>query len=688
MATDEQNVYITGSSLADWSTEATQAQIAGSLKQIQADGNAMIRMLTHIANGTKISAKELKQAKDSVKTGNRIEAVNNKKEQTRDNRVINSQQKIASTGLATLSAMTGLRSDIVDVERKQKKRDEYFHSLQKQGFTDEAAGKGADRKIQMDLYRRLGDVIGGFTIATAGIAEAASSGLRQGFNERFAMVAEMRQAGLLGNMSDVEAGFIEMSQVISATNFSFGEASEFTKEFARAVGVMGVKAALDFSNSIADESGSDFMRKYALEFGQVANIAGEYIDSLRIGGQLSTMSDKDMRSGMNDFMSNVEMTSNVLKISMEEAAALMKKAIGPTDVALLAMLPEEQRKAIEAGFQSVNAQGNPMSETLAKRLAAGSRGAFLQTAEYQEMAQTAPGREVLNFVEQMANTLETGSNEDFQSALAQGFPELATSLIEMTRGTGVGVQLLNDPQLAGMVGSIIEASQNYGAAADGTTKGTQNEAEQEMTSRMIQVREALILSEAALNIHMESFIDNMRTITESQRELAIETAKMLSTMVPVTDTLSGISTFYQTLKNTAFTKLAEMVTIGEVDPSIQAIIDAQNLTSELNGTTLPSVVEFGSRSDGLNSSIDTRMAAFKNTMKEIDDSDFSNSDKLKELEKLYSAFKLQAETTQALIVRNNDAITDDKTLTKTWTENYQDIQRFAQSLDDFVKELK
>jgi hypothetical protein len=688
MATDEQNVYITGSSLADWSTEATQAQIAGSLKQIQADGNAMIRMLTHIANGTKISAKELKQAKDSVKTGNRIEAVNNKKEQTRDNRVINSQQKIASTGLATLSAMTGLRSDIVDVERKQKKRDEYFHSLQKQGFTDEAAGKGADRKIQMDLYRRLGDVIGGFTIATAGIAEAASSGLRQGFNERFAMVAEMRQAGLLGNMSDVEAGFIEMSQVISATNFSFGEASEFTKEFARAVGVMGVKAALDFSNSIADESGSDFMRKYALEFGQVANIAGEYIDSLRIGGQLSTMSDKDMRSGMNDFMSNVEMTSNVLKISMEEAAALMKKAVGPTDVALLAMLPEEQRKAIEAGFQSVNAQGNPMSETLAKRLAAGSRGAFLQTAEYQEMAQTAPGREVLNFVEQMANTLETGSNEDFQSALAQGFPELATSLIEMTRGTGVGVQLLNDPQLAGMVGSIIEASQNYGAAADGTTKGTQNDAEKEMTSRMIQVREALILSEAALNIHMESFIDNMRTITESQRELAVETAKMLSTMVPVTDTLSGISTFYQTLQNTAFTKLAEMITIGEVDPSIQAIIDAQNLTSELNGTTLPSVVEFGSRSDGLNSSIDTRMDAFKNTMKEIKDSDFSPSDKLKELEKLYSAFKLQAETTQALIVRNNDAITDDKTLTKTWTENYQDIQRFAQSLDDFVKELK
>ena len=120
MATDEQNVYITGSSLADWSTEATQAQIAGSLKQIQADGNAMIRMLTHIANGTKISAKELKQAKDSVRTGNRNEAVNNKKEQARDNRVINSQQKIASSGLATLSAISGLRSDTLDKTEKER----------------------------------------------------------------------------------------------------------------------------------------------------------------------------------------------------------------------------------------------------------------------------------------------------------------------------------------------------------------------------------------------------------------------------------------------------------------------------------------------------------------------------------------------------------------------------------------
>lgn len=685
MATDEQNVYITGSSLADWSTEATQAQIAGSLKQIQADGNAMIRMLTHIANGTKISAKELKAAKDSVRTGNRIEAVNNKKEQARDNRVINSQQKIASSSLATLSAISGLRSDTLDVERRQKKRDEYFQALQQQGFTDDAAGKAADRKIQMDLYSRIGGVLAGFTASVTGLVEAGFAGVEKGYAERFAMVAEMRQAGLLGNMADTEAGFIEMSKTISATNFTFGEASEFTKEFARAVGVIGVKSALQFSEAVASTTGMDFMRKYALEFGQVANIAGEYIDTLRIGGQLSSMSDRDMRSGMNDFMSNVEMTSNVLKISMEEAAALMKKAVTATDVALLSMLPEEQRKAIEAGFQSVNAQGNPMSETLAKRLAAGSRGAFLQTAEYQEMAQTAPGREVLNFVEQMANTLETGSNEDFQSALAQGFPELATSLIEMTRGTGVGVQLLNDPQLAGMVGSIIEASQNFGGdrgAASGTTAGAGEDAELSLIQQQIQIREALVLSEAAMNTHMENFIDDMMDINVAQLQLAREVAITLETMSGITGITNEVRTFLTTLKDKSLTAILSTIP-GEASPELQALLDAQS------GYTSQVLTDAGSRK--LDDDFDKKMIRFNERFEEIQqnfkDNSIGKNEKDEQLKDLLISFQMQSKLTEAMLLSNKEAFTAGSEKETTWEENVKNIAVFAEKLDEFTKKL-
>ena len=685
MATDEQNVYITGSSLADWSTEATQAQIAGSLKQIQADGNAMIRMLTHIANGTKISAKELKEAKDSVKTGNRTEAVNNKKEQARDNRVINSQQKIASSSLATLSAISGLRSDTLDVERRQKKRDEYFQSLQKQGFTDDAAGKAADRKMQMDLYSRIGSVLAGFTASVTGLVEAGFAGVEKGYAERFAMVAEMRQAGLLGNMADTEAGFIEMSKTISATNFTFGEASEFTKEFARAVGVIGVKSALQFSEAVASTTGMDFMRKYALEFGQVANIAGEYIDTLRIGGQLSSMSDRDMRSGMNDFMSNVEMTSNVLKISMEEAAALMKKAVTATDVALLSMLPEEQRKAIEAGFQSVNAQGNPMSETLAKRLAAGSRGAFLQTAEYQEMAQTAPGREVLNFVEQMANTLETGSDEDFQSALAQGFPELATRLVEMTRGTGVGVQLLNNPELAGMVGSIIEAAQNFGGdrgAASGTTAGAGEDAELSLIQQQIQIREALVLSEAAMNTHMENFIDDMMDINVAQLQLAREVAITLETMSGITGITNEVRTFLTTLKDKSLTAILSTLP-GEASPELQALLDAQS------GYTSQVLTDAGSRK--LDDDFDKKMIRFNERFEEIQqnfkDNSIGKNEKDEQLKDLLISFQMQSKLTEAMLLSNKEAFTAGSEKETTWEENVKSIAVFAEKLDEFTKKL-
>jgi hypothetical protein len=397
------------------------------------------------------------------------------------------------------------------------------------------------------------------------------------------------------------------------------------------------------------------------------------------------MSDKDMRSGMNDFMSNVEMTSNVLKISMEEAAALMKKAVAPTDVALLAMLPEEQRKAIEAGFQSVNAQGNPMSETLAKRLAAGSRGAFLQTAEYQEMAQTAPGREVLNFVEQMANTLETGSNEDFQSALAQGFPELATSLIEMTRGTGVGVQLLNDPQLAGMVGSIIEASQNYGGdrgADAGTTAGARQDAEGTLIQQQIQIREALVLSEAAMNTHMENFIDDMMDINVAQLQLAREVAITLETMSGITGITNEVRTFLTTLKDKSLSAILSTLP-GEASPELQALLDAQS------GYTSQILSDSGSRE--LDSDFDKKMIGFTERLESIkedyEDENIGKNERDAQIKELLISFQMQSKLTEAMLIANKEAITAGSEKESTWEENVKNIAKFAGELNKFTKKM-
>ena len=677
---EQQDVYITGSALADWSTEATQSQIHGSLKQIQADGNAMIRFLHHIANGTKITSKELKKAVDSIKQSTGHDKTSDKKELAQGGRIVASQQKIASGTLASISAITGLRGDVIDADRRKKKRDLDFQALLSQGFDEDSANKGADRAAQMDLFKKLAITLGGFTAGVKTVADVLQEGVAQSFNERFSMVAEMRQAGLLARMSDTEAGFVQMSKTISATNFTFGEATQFTKQFAKTVGVLGVKSALSFANTVADsriENGMGYMEKYALEFGQVSNIAGEYLDTLRISGQLATMDKGKMRAGMDDFMSNVEMTANVLKISMEDAADLMKKAFGPADVALLASLPAEQRDAIEEGFLSMGAQGNPMAETLAKRLAAGSRGAFLQTAEYQEMAGTAPGREVLNFVEQMAQQLEKGDTQSFQEALAEGFPDLAERLVQMSKQGGVRVQLLSDPQLASMVGQIIEAAQTYGDAAKGTRAGADQPAEEAQVKSMMQIREALVASETAMNVHMERFVENLKKYTAVQRELADKTGLLLANFKGPVGLATDISTWWSQVKGYTIAKIFEKAAEMGTDDA------GYNKMREMHG-----IID-----DGDFTKKDASMdAAYGDIMSKFNLID-ANKANLSFEENQLKADQLRADIAAALygvekvITGNAEKIKGDAGLTQIWQENLKQLTDYAAKLDEFTGEL-
>ena len=674
MATDEQNVYITGHGLREWSTEATQKIIEGSLKQIMADNNALLRYTAAMASGDKNANKILSQAVTSIRENTKNDVKGDKKEQVQGNRIVNSQQKIASTSLASLSAVTGLGSTILDVERREKKRDDTYNSLISQNFSEDAANKGADRKMQMDLYKSLTLKMTAFGLGVKSLADMFAGAAEQGFAERFAMVAEMRQAGLLSGMEGAEAGFIQMSKTISDTNFTFGEATEFTKQFSKAVGVTGVKSALTFANTVARDGadGMGYMKKYALQFGQVSTIAGEYLDTLRISGQLRGMDDGKMRSGMSDFMSNVEMTSNVLKISMEDAADLMKKAFGPADVALLATLPAEQRDAIKEGFLAMGAQGNPMAETLAKRLAAGSRGAFLQTAEYQEMAGTAPGREVLNFVEQMAGQLENGDTESFQSALAQGFPELADRLVQMSAQGGVRVQLLSDPQLASMVGQIIEAAQTYGNAAKGTQMGTQQPGEQANIKQQIQIREALNLSETAMNLHMEAFIENVNEVSEANRKLANEMARVLGSYTGAVGIIADASTWIDILGKTIITTGADWLTKNQ---NLNEVVEGRINDQNAGGTP----IEFDPSK--IDKTIDNNLAYMETRFSKMQG---MNSDDAKLEAKILSGELRDAIVMLKSVVESNIIAKKDE---GTWQENKKLLVEYAEKLDKFTTEL-
>ena len=191
-------------------------------------------------------------------------------------------------------------------------------------------------------------------------------------------------------------------------------AAEFTKEFSKTVGVLGVNSTLDFVASLA--RGDDgLMKEFAMSFGDASAMAGEYLDTLRISGQLSGRSDQQLRQGMDSFMSNVQATANVLKISMTEAASLMKNSMSDVEKGMLLTLPKAMQDSVRGAMAFAGGVDNPLTELLSARLGAGSQGGFQLTSSFQDTSQTALGMEMIKFVNQAASQLENGGDAQFQT---------------------------------------------------------------------------------------------------------------------------------------------------------------------------------------------------------------------------------------------------------------------------------
>lgn len=566
MAADEQNVYITGAAggLADWAKEGTQSAIAQSLKQIQADNNQMLRFLHKIANGEKTSASSLSKLGAEIKQTRQTAATAADQAGARDTKKASTNRGIIESGRATLAALVGLRTDTQNETRSAQKREATYRDLLSQGFSESAANSGANTVASLSKHAKMMERAAGWAAALVTVFTMGKTAEEQGFNERFAMVSEMRQAGLLASIKRTEQGFINISSIISDAGFTFGEATDFVQHFSKMVGVVGVKSALEFSKKIANgpdiiAGGMDLMRKYTMNFTQVSKMSGDYLDSLRIAGQLQGRSDDELYSGMKDFMTNVEMTSNILKISMTDAAELMRQSLKAEDVALLATLPKEQREAIENGFLAMgaNAQGNPMAETLAARLSAGSSAEFLQTAEYQQMAGTSVGREVLQFVEKMAQELEGGTSDSFATALAEQFPKFADQLTEMASQGGVRVQLLSDKQLASMVGSIITAAQNFNDADKGQADARGLVEDAAANNSQLQKQRAAVMSESAFTLYMDSFIANILETTKQQVILANAIAAAMKEFQPVSAGATNVVTTGENIIRATLSQLTD-----------------------------------------------------------------------------------------------------------------------------------
>ena len=509
------DVHITGSDLPQWATEMTQSQIATTLaNQFNVDKDQAKKLSFMIKNGDKLNA-------NVAKTNGLLQQ--NIQQEAKGNR----EDKKADAKQA------GILEGILNYGRinneLQKKRQDNTQSLaiaklMKDGLSKEDATYKAKVDSLVEGAKEGAAFMGKAAVGITAASEGFNAFLGQQFEDRFNLANEIRQSGLMAGFDATTAGLEEMSRMISANNFTLGEAAEFTKRFSRSVGIVGVESALKFASTMADSEGADMMTRFGMEFGQVTNVAGEYLDSLRNMGVLDRMSQQQMRGGMEDFMSGVTATANVLKINLEEAAKMMSQTLQRDDVsALLATMDPDRAANIRQTIGSAGMLEGALGEAVIKRMAAGSEGAFLVEEIRNQLASNAAGQNLLPIVENLAQAGELGP-EQFQEAVANMGPEIAGVIQGIQGNEGLRRQMQNDPFIAKMVSDLARLTGTIESADDGMTQMA--DSDQQQIRRQEITRRGVVGMETILNEQMPAFGDNLAQLNTANESLLESSVKL------------------------------------------------------------------------------------------------------------------------------------------------------------------
>ena len=138
---DEQDVYITGvgGGVAAWSTETTQKQIEGSLKQVQHDNNVMLQFLGKIAQKMSINVRELNAVKAEIQKNTQSEKVASDKSEAK----ATAETRYQVQGNQYLKAKMMVNKDILgaiqDQSRQQARQTALTDALIKQGIDKDIA---------------------------------------------------------------------------------------------------------------------------------------------------------------------------------------------------------------------------------------------------------------------------------------------------------------------------------------------------------------------------------------------------------------------------------------------------------------------------------------------------------------------------------------------------------------------
>ena len=466
-------------SFPDFATEATQK---GIMQEAGKHSNAftqMVRLLSAQAAGQKISQSEYKKIQQELRNNRKATDAINKQNDNNDAK----KRKQDSTALDEDKKQTSIFKKllIASVERTQLsakqfreeiKNDKKMQELMKEGMSSDSAGIMAKLEGFGVALKGVGKLAGPLASAVTGVATAVTginAYMKAQAQDRFNFAQELRQSGLAAGLASSQASLTSFAATVRENNFTLGEAAEFTQRFANSVGVLGVKSSLEFVNSLAyaGQGGADMMRRFGMEFGEVANVAGTYLDSVRNLGMLDRMNGQQLRSNMDDFMSTVVSTSNVMKINMEDAAKMISDTLGRTDISSLLATMDPQRAAqVQEVVGMAGGMDNPLGEALAMRLAAGSQGEFQMTSQFADLMSSPITASIMPLVEELARSTEQGGVSGFQSALAGSRGEIQGAINGASRelllsGDQMGQSMI--AAFAKLLGTVEDADAGFTA---------------------------------------------------------------------------------------------------------------------------------------------------------------------------------------------------------------------------------
>lgn len=273
-------------SFPDFATEATQK---GIMQEAGKHSNAfaqMVRLLSAQAAGQKISQSEYKQIQQELRNNRKATDAlkkqndsNDKKSKKQDDTALEEDKKQTSLFKKLLIASVERTQLSAKQFREEMKNDKRMQELMKEGMSSDSAditakleGFGAVLKDAAGKFAPLASAVTGI----AGAVTAVNAYMKAQAQDRFNFAQELRQSGLAAGLSSSQASLTSFAATVRENNFTLGEAAEFTQRFANSVGVLGVKSSLEFVNSLAyaGQGGADMMRRFGMEFGEVANVAG------------------------------------------------------------------------------------------------------------------------------------------------------------------------------------------------------------------------------------------------------------------------------------------------------------------------------------------------------------------------------------------------------------------------------